>query len=206
MVDQGSSAKPRSPWSLIAVILICVTPLALAWLLTSGAIEWRPSRQLRHGALVTPPLDLVRVASGVAGRDAAYAEPLRGRWTLMLFARQVCDTGCEKRLETLRRVQLALGKEVVNVQRAVFLAKAEQSVMQVDRVRASFPALVRVAAPRPALAMLMRALKPGAAGAGEPSVAILNPDAAIVMCYGSDFDFAGMISDLKRLLHAGRPH
>ncbi len=169
------SSSLTQPMPRLVLIVIC-TALLLPVLTGSGMFlfGWRPARTANHGVLIVPP-------QLVAG-DAAWL----GKWSLVLVSDAPCGKACAERLDALRRVRVALAKDMGRTRHVWAGAGIEAEARQ---LAAASPDLRTVSGRPPALAQLP-----------SGSIAIVDPQGMAMMTYVPDAPINGLRSDLERLL------
>jgi hypothetical protein len=169
----SSSLAP--PMSRFMLIVVC-TALLLPVLTGSGMflLGWRPAQTANHGVLIEPP----RLVTG----DPAWL----GKWSLVLVSDAPCGTVCAERLDALRRVRVALAKDMGRTRHVWVGAGIEAEARQLT---ATTPDLRTVSGRPPAFAQLP-----------SGSVAIVDPQGMAMMAYVPDAPINGLRSDLERLL------
>lgn len=161
----------------LTVVLALLLPFVLAVALyVSG---WRPLRTTIHGELITPPIALRPPSS-------AGTWPT-GKWSLVLLADAPCREACQRDLDGLRRVRVALGK---NHGRTLVLWWGKGTAIAAKSIIAQQPDLGIVDG---AVAGLPSAL------AGT-AVAVVDPEGRAVLRYRTPLPLNGMLADLERLL------
>jgi len=194
------SPVSRQRFTLIAIALVFVAPMAIAWLLLARP-DWRPAYTVNHGTLVQPPRPLAGL--GLHGVDGSSLGPhyLQGKWTLVYVGHGRCEKICQRQLYNTRQVRLAQGKNIGRVQRLMILTDAGGTAA-LRSIRAQHPDLT-IAAPVAAdrAAVLNRF---AIDGAGDPGTAgrvyVVDPLGNLMMTYGANADPSGMLKDLERLL------
>lgn len=124
------------------MFLLLVGVLALPFILATVLIfsGWRPAVAPHAGELLPPQPTLSLDALSVRAGPAKSA--LAGRWLLVAVEPGTCDAACDMRLDSLRRVHVALYKAMPRVRR-VLLAHGAPQVVQPDLAVASgWPTLV----------------------------------------------------------------
>jgi len=96
---------------LVAVLLACAAPLALAWI--AWDFGWGTGKPGNYGELIAP-----RTLSG------APFDELRGKWVLVSFDSAACYAYCEKKLYFMRQLRTAQGKDQTRLQRLWVLTDA----------------------------------------------------------------------------------
>jgi hypothetical protein len=178
----------------LTILGACVAPMAAAWLLIS--IGWQPGATANAGRLVLPPLPLDTSGLRLSNGLGLTAEDLRGRWHIAAFAADARDA--RNRLTVMRRVQLALGKNVLRVQRMVFLPKGSAPLD--ENLLAEYPKpLVLVIEPNGT--QLLARFGLGLADAKLEDFYVIDPQGRFILTYPDATHFLGMVKDLRRLLH-----
>jgi len=123
---------------------------------------------------------------------------LRGKWLLVLPVSGPCDSICERSLQQMRQVHIALNKEQDRLQR-VFIASGG-SVRTDDRIWSEmsqrFPDLVLATLSAETSASgWSRAL-----GGTSREIYVVDPLGRVMMRYGDPIEMRGVFKDLERLL------
>jgi hypothetical protein len=177
-----------------AVLALILGLAALPFLTAYGlhAAHWRPAAVASHGTLVEPgpalPLGALRGADGQALGPAS----LRGRWLMVLALPGGCEASCRARLDEMRRIRVALYRDMSRVARLV-LADPGDPVLQAA-ARAEPDLLVA----RGAGPWLDLSAADGAEAA--PRLYLVDPLGQLVMRYPARPEPAGVKADLERLL------
>lgn len=162
------------------MLLLIVGLLALPFVI-GGALHfggWRPARSVEHGRLLSPPPPLPAALL----RSTADS---RGKWLLLLEVRGPCAADCLGRLDELRRVHVALYKNMGRLRRGVVSDRPDDP--QLAALRAAQPDLLVAAAP------------PGPAEAAG-RLLLADPQGLLVMTYAADAAARDIRADLERLL------
>ena len=184
-----SSLPPRNGSLMLALVVgLLALPFAIAGCLF--LFGWQPASTSNHGQLLNPPVPLP--ASGLRapdGRALATAD-LSGKWLLLLSGSGPCDADCAARIDEMRRIQVALNKDMGRVRRVVLSDQPGDAELATARQRQ--PDLLVAAAPPNWL--------PGAAGDTGFRLHIVDPQGLLVMDYPPDVAAKGVRADLERLL------
>jgi len=162
------------------MLLLLAVALALPFIVAAVLIAagWRPAAAPHYGELLPPTsvplaLDDLQVIAGP--QNSALA----GRWLLVAVEPQACAADCERRLEALRRLHVALYKAMPRVKR-VLLAPHGPIVTPPDLTVAaatSWPALDR------------------------SGIYLIDPRGQAVLHYAAPApDYKAMLKDIERLL------
>jgi hypothetical protein len=189
-----SATQARPGRSGRAVLALILGLFALPFLTAFGlnALHWRPATVAMHGTLVEPgptlPLDALRGADGQALGGAA----LRGRWLMVLALPSRCDAACLARLDEMRRIRVALYRDMNRVARLVLADPGDPALQAAARAE---PDLLVA---RGAGAWLELSAADGADAA--PRLYLVDPLGQLVMRYPARPEPAGVKADLARLL------
>jgi cytochrome oxidase Cu insertion factor (SCO1/SenC/PrrC family) len=160
------------------MLLLLVAVLALPFIVAAALFVsgWRPAAAPHYGELLpaSAPLSLDALVIGAGPPTSALA----GRWLLVAFEPQACAADCERRLDKLRRLHVALYKAMPRVKR-VLLAPGLPTLGQSDLTIAaisSWPTLDR------------------------PGVYLVDPRGQAVLRYPQDAESKAMLKDIERLL------
>ena len=181
---------------LIGIFAVALVPVALAFLMYFGGFAV-PSNKTNKGDLIWPPVE-----ASVLGRGNGTLEALvtsKPNWYLMLSGTGVCDERCEELAQTIRQVNVSMGREMERVSRVVL---SEAMMSDPVRLRERFPELMFVKAGSEQLAKFEGIVsdKGAAVESGVWSVWLVDPLGNILIHYGSAHDGYDMIDDLKKLL------
>jgi hypothetical protein len=158
---------------LLLVAVLALPFIAAAALIASG---WQPAAAPHTGELLQPAAPLVLDDLQIlAGPPKSV---LAGRWLLVAVEPEACTAGCERRLDELRRLHVALYKAMPRVKR-VLLTPAVPSLAQPDltiAAQASWPALDRA------------------------GVYLVDPRGQAVLYYAHGAGQKAMLKDIERLL------
>jgi len=96
-------AKTKNRMTIIFTVLLFTAPVVVAYLLSSGLIDYQPDKTKNNGHFVSP---LVKVADH---SDAAWVNGLAGHWTLIRRTPVVCANQCQSLENDLHKYRLSLG-------------------------------------------------------------------------------------------------
>lgn len=103
--------RKRIPWPLLGILLLCIVPFLLAFLLYRFQEEFT-FKCVQAGQLVQPPRPLSMLPA-----LASLSQP-SGKWQVIYLEPTACETSCGEHLEILKRIHQALGKDQNRVQLA----------------------------------------------------------------------------------------
>lgn len=170
------SVSRQARRTLAGIVILLLLPFAVAsGLYLSG---WRPARTGNHGLLIEPP-----VALAVSG---ARPGQWTGKWSLVLLHDAPCGEACRLRLDELRRLRVALGREMART-RLVWLG------MGIAPEAAAMPGRMPDLTTLDGVAAEFSRLPPG-------SLLVVDPQGRAMLRYPPGAPLAGVRSDLERLL------
>ncbi len=161
---------------LLLIVALLVLPFAVGGGLYVGG--WHPPMAATHGYLSPSPLPL----PGAILRSTAE---LRGKWLLILNLRGPCAASCTGRLDEMRRIQVALYKNMDRVRRVVLADRPDD------------PQLAALGRTQPDLLIV-----PSSAALPETEAPLLlaDPQGLLIMTFPPDAEAQGIRADLERLL------
>ena len=183
------SPPPRNGATMLALVVgLLVLPFAIAGGLF--LMGWQPAHTVNHGQLLNPPLPLP--ASGLQATDgqALATAELGGKWLLLLSGSGPCETGCSARIDEMRRIQVALNKDMGRLRRLV-LSDLPSDVELIAARQRQPDLLVATAPPR---------WLPGTTGDAGYRLHIVDPQGRLIMDYPDDIAATVVRADLERLL------
>jgi len=179
----GTAIKPlpdqRQGRLMLALIVgLLALPFAIgASLYFSG---WHPPKVSHHGHLLSPPRLLPeQVLLRSTGKNAE-------KWKLVFHVRGPCTAECMSHLDEMRRIHVALYKNMGRLSRAVLTDQPDD------------PALLALRNTQPDLLLL--SAPPGALAEITDPVLLVDPQGQVIMSYPADASPQGMRADLDRLL------
>ena len=97
-------AKIKNRLSIVAIVLLFAVPVIVAYLMSSGAINYHPDSTKNHGEFITPPVNVADYASG----DREWIDGFKDHWTLVYRFKGNCDDSCIKIQDDLARYRLTM--------------------------------------------------------------------------------------------------
>ena len=121
--------SPRLALLIIAAMFIL--PLAVAWMMYSGAIEYQPGTTRNLGQLVQPPVPIawendIEILSSDAMRPGAGSDVpgLNGHWVILHTVEDPCQAGCVDSVTALRQIHRASGRNQNRIRLALLLPQS----------------------------------------------------------------------------------
>ena len=175
--------------TLLAVIAACALPFAVPPLL--HAVGWHPAGGKPHGELMQPPRPL---PATLFAAPLGTATDIPGRWHLVVAGAGACDVDCRKLIDAVRRIQVALYKDMERVDRYWASDLAPDAIAgDLARLRQSQPDLHALHIEPPQRS----ALDLDQAG---HRLYLVDPAGRVVMRYAADVPLRGVLEVLQRLL------
>ncbi len=162
---------------LALIVGLLALPFVIGAALYFGG--WQPQRISHHGHLISPPRQL----SGQMLRSAAKNGQ---NWIFLLRVSGPCTNECLARLDEMRRIHVALYKNMGRVSRAVLTDQLGD------------PALAALRRDQPDLQLLTDSS--GELNDIADPVLLIDPQDQLVITYPPDAGPQGMRADLERLL------
>ncbi len=184
-------AQTKARNTLLMLLAVFALPLLVAWVFTLGPLDWRPTRTVNHGVLLTPPLQLNSYGVMDAAGAALTLDVVARNWFLVVLRNSACTEPCQGLLQIAERLQIAVGRDMHRV------------------ILASLGPDGSTPGPRgqswllPADGKLVNALRHAT---DEPlldtALLIVDHQGIVVLMYPPTEDGPGALYDLKRLLRA----
>lgn len=100
--------KMNGKWLVLVLFVATLTPLVAAWGLIQ--LNWHPSSITANGQILSPPIQLKDVL------EPEQSILNDNRWRLLIVEKD-CTLACIERLESYRKMHVALGRESDNFSR-----------------------------------------------------------------------------------------
>ncbi|MBT8137321.1 MAG: hypothetical protein KJO54_09950 [Gammaproteobacteria bacterium] len=189
------TAEHRGRGTLIAMGLLFIGPLALAWTLYLTGV-WQPGAGANHGQLIEPIITLPRDAQPLAGGGVSEGGFLYGRWTLVHYLNGDCDESCVAAIYKTRQVRIAMGRETERIDRVLVLHDAA-----VPELGAGSEELLTISPAGTAGMQIVDALTKNG---GSERIFLVDPLGNLILSYPRDGAPADIRDDLKKLLRLSR--
>jgi len=184
-------AKSKARNTLLMLLAVFALPLLVAWVFTLGPLDWRPTRTVNYGVLLTPPLRLNSYGVMDANGAALTVNAVARNWFLVVLRNAACNEPCQGLLQIAERLQIAVGRDMHRVTLAL-LGPDDNA-----------PVSVKQSWLLPADSKLVDALR---LATDEPqldtALLIVDHQGVVVLMYAPTEDGPGALYDLKRLLRA----
>jgi len=195
------SLKPTPRVALLLIASLFFLPLAVAWMMYSGAIDYSPGSTRNFGKLVKPPQPITW--SGVSfDQDAASngENPFAGHWLVLHAVPNPCDGACLSDATDLRQVHRASGRDQSRIR--LGLLHDLQDPAAARRLQEIYSAFHLMEDPDGRLWTTLDGIagEGTAPGASRGGTFLVDPLGNIIMAYAAGSDPNGLKQDLKRLL------
>ena len=162
---------------LVLIVGLLALPFAIGAGLYFGG--WQPPLISPHGHLLKPPRVLSELTLRSTGKNAE-------KWKLALHVRGPCSPDCTRHIDEMRRIQVALYKNMGRLSRVVLTDQPND------------PALLALREAQPDL-ILLTTQSDELAEITDPLL-LVDPLDQLVMTYPADASPQGVRADLERLL------
>ncbi len=187
--------------ALIVIAAMFFLPLVLAWLMYTGAIDYRPGSTRNLGQLVQPPKPVAwgSVSSKGSGGQSP-ADMYAGHWLILHAVPTPCGADCLRDITELRQVHRASGKQQSRIRLGLLHdLDSPATILEIEAVYGLFQLLED---PGGSVWELLEAV----ANISQPPVSargstyLIDPLGNIMMFYPAGYDPRDLSRDLKRLL------
>ncbi len=181
-------AKTKNRITIIFTVLLFTSPVVVAYLLSSGLINYQPDSTKNNGHFISP---LVKVADHT---EADWVTGLTDHWTLVYRLPEVCGAQCAEIEDELSRYRLSLGHRAEKLH-LMLLADGFASEA-VDR----FPQVKKVAiGGENKLKAVLDDLSKVSLQQGK-GLYVVAPEGYLMMSFRADNTSSEIISDLSLLV------
>ncbi|MGH8120861.1 MAG: hypothetical protein ACRESK_09635 [Gammaproteobacteria bacterium] len=191
MTEQQAKQLLRNRLMLVAVVLVFLVPLLLAWYVAQN-----PARGGgEHGILIKPPRELKdrELVDPVTGQKS----PLHGKWTMFALIEGECEQGCVEVLYRMRQIRLSMGRRALRVQRTVYFTDAGVE-KNAKNLFSGYEGQLLLPGSKAEAEFSKYFLREGTNT--ENAIYLIDPRGFLMMCYPRDAKPSGMIKDLMHLL------
>ncbi|MEJ2383468.1 MAG: hypothetical protein P8Y54_03630 [Xanthomonadales bacterium] len=194
MTQPGKRLSPRV--ALVVIAALFVLPLAAAWLMYSGVIDFTPGHTRNLGELVEPPVPVDLAGLEAADPARAPTRELPRHWTIIHRLPAPCGPNCEAVITALRQIHRAAGRDRSRLR--ILLVHGPQTTVDAARIEAIHPAFLLAVDTD---GRLLDTLAGIAGDTGAPGhTYLMDPLGNIMMFYRAGYDPNDLKKDLERLL------
>ena len=192
------SVRNRKRLTLIALMVLFLSPVIAAWL-------WTPDTFRNRGKLIDPPRPLVNVP--MISPDGSHVDlaTFFGRWTYVFFVEAGCDESCKQLADAVERVRLSQGKNEKRV-RLMVVTLSPDALSSLDEMRLIMPKTIVLGVSASEQEQLLPQFMPnkGESVLQSGSVFLVDPRGNLMMSYPATADPTDLRKDISRLLRASR--
>ena len=179
----------------VALLLaLFFAPVAIAILLNSQWLDWRPGSTRNHGELLQPAVRLPEFELQTAAGNRVSRETLAGQWQLLHYRPAGCSEACLEDLYWLRQIRLGQDRHQPEID-LMLVTPGEvnnDTLSAIHDLAEDFRVVSGTAGKTLGTALPDPGLK--------PISYIVDPKGHIILSYPQDADLNGMRRDLSRLL------
>jgi len=181
-------AKTKNKLSLIALVLMFITPVIVAVVMNSSWIKYSPESFKNNGDFIQPPIKII---------NSERLSSFKDYWTVAYHHSGNCSDDCKKMLDTLYRIRLTKGHK---------MKKIKLLVLHPDNVIIDIPAQydsieTHTYQNNDELSNTLKTLSQKSLG-NNRGLYLLAPEGFLMMSYNNDFTPEDVIDDLGLLLRA----
>ena len=108
-------SKHKGRWKLLAVILVCASPIILSYL---AYYVIKPQGRTNYGTFIDPrAYPIPALGTTMLDGKSIALDAYKGKWIMLQIDGGECPAICEKKLHDIRQLRLAQGKEMGRVER-----------------------------------------------------------------------------------------
>lgn len=181
-------AKTKNRITIIFTVLLFAGPVVVAYLLSSGAIDYQPEDTKNNGRFISP---LVKVADHAQG---PWVDGLNGHWTLIRRVPGSCENNCAQQQDELQRYRLSLGHRSEKLNLMLI------SDQPVDTFEDPFPQVQKVSiADFEGFQQVLGHLSAESLGEGH-GLYVVAPEGFMMMMFTAENSSSEIIKDLSLLV------
>jgi hypothetical protein len=205
MTTTPENLRARNLRMLAVLAGLFLLPVLLAFYMYYGT-DWRPTKRVNHGTLISPARSLPTVSlrqlkltapDGSAtppAFEAASPDLMRNKWSIVYIGAGNCDEPCRQALYVMRQTRLSLNNEMSRVERLFFTTG---NCCTWEFLEHEHAGLVVVDATTSEATRLLHEFPAD----GRPySLFIVDPLGNLMMSYDARQNPKGLLEDLRKLL------
>ncbi len=181
-------AKTKNKLSMIALVLLFITPVIVAIIMNSSLIKFSPESFKNNGNFIQPPIKIT---------DKQNLKSFEEFWTVVYQHSDICDDNCTKMLDTLYRIRLTKGHKMKKIKLLVLYP--EGTVVNIPEQYTSIQTQSYKTSDK--LSNVLNTLSEKSLG-NNRGLYLLAPEGFLMMSYAKDFEPEDVIDDLGLLLRA----
>ena len=193
-MEQTKPNQARGRWKLLAVLLVCASPLIFSYL-TYYVIK--PTGRTNYGALIDPRAHPIP-ALGTVGLDGKplALDAYKGKWIMLQVGSGECQQACKDQLVAMRQLRIMQGKGMERIERVWLITDETPLDTMLMRV-IDGTRFLRV---KPEAVKAWLPVEQG----GDPAnhMYLIDPLGNLMMRFPKDADPAKVKKDIAKLLKA----
>ena len=187
--------------ALVVIAALFIFPIVLAWLMYSGAIDFRPGVTRNLGRLVQPPVPVAWDGVLMDGDvPESASQTFAGHWLILHAVPRPCPETCMQAIAGLRQIHRAAGRQQSRIRLA--LLHDPDAVDSAARLQQIYAPFRLIEDPDGRLWQTLEAIAAQTDPTMPPrgSTYLIDPLGNIMMFYAAGSDPNDLNKDLKRLL------
>ncbi len=187
-------------WILIALAVLFIGPLVAAWSFYESGNHWVASK-VNYGQFIKPVQPISAVPLTTLKHQRFLTENLKGKWNVFFFESKKCRQACEHTLYNIRQARLALGEDMIRVQRfLVTSANIKQPKKLTQLLAQEYDGTQHLLLGKTHPNKLAKLLATSKQQLAQGQVYIVDPLGNLILRYPAAVKPKAIFSDLKRLL------
>ena len=181
---------------LLLVVLLFLGPLFAAFIWYYGFdANLAPEGQSNHAPLITPVVQIQEFENQSTDGASVDFPFLKKKWTIVHIVGSGCDASCQRSLYNTRQTRIAVGKDLLRIQRLIVVDNVELD--ELVSLNHSDATVIH-----PGQSGLEKQLEPiiEAAAAKSNDAILIDPLGNAMMIIPLDLDPRLLLKDLKKLL------
>lgn len=117
--EAATHARKVSRAKMLGLMGLYAAPLLAAWLWFAYVSSNEGAGVSVNGELIHPAVPLESFELASVAQPEWGLDDIRGKWSMVYFAGNLCDTHCETTLFNMRQIRLSTGRRMERVQRVL---------------------------------------------------------------------------------------
>jgi len=191
--------------ALLIIAAMFILPLILAWLMLSGAIDYKPGSGRNLGELVKPLVAvdwesrLITIQDDIEEPGKKTPDFFSNHWVILHVVPVPCTSSCMGAITGLRQVHKASGRDQARIRIALLLQDVRQTG-SVNGLKNIYPLFQLVENPDGTIQPVLEEIASRYSATANGSSYLIDPIGNIMMFYQAGSDPNKLKKDLKRLL------
>ena len=179
-------AQTKNKLSIVALIMLFLTPLIIAIVMNSNWIDYQPSNMKNRGDFIQPPIKIT---------ENDNLKAYEGFWTVVYNHTGICENDCKQMMDLIYRVRLTKGHKMDKVR--LLVLHPENSELEIPPQYASIES--QSYNTDTVLSKTLSELSINSL-TDNKGLYIIAPEGFLMMSYPKDFVPQDVIKDLGLLL------